>query len=136
LRSDDHALKINGNFQAAGASGLLGLTARKENMPKLKPGTVPTTDEEDHCIKEGIAEDPDTSEMTDEMFANARPASEVHPKIVEWYKRTRGKQKKPVKMPIYIRLDNDIVEHFKSGGKGWQTKINDALRKSINSQHA
>ncbi|MCI5148612.1 MAG: hypothetical protein D3916_04355 [Candidatus Electrothrix sp. MAN1_4] len=105
-------------------------------MPKLKPGTVLITDEENRRIKEGIAADPDTFEMPDEMSVNARPASEVHPEIVEWYKRTRGKQKRPIKTPIYIRLDIDIVEHFKSGGKGWQTKINDALRKSINSQHA
>ena len=106
-------------------------------MPKLKPGTILTTDEEDRRIKQGIAADPDTFEMTDEMFANARPASEVHPEIVEWYKKsTRGKQKKATKTPIYIRLDSDIVEHFKSGGKGWQTEINDALRKSMNSQYA
>ncbi|CAN2044591.1 BrnA antitoxin family protein [Candidatus Magnetomoraceae bacterium gMMP-1] len=103
-------------------------------MPKLKPGTILVTDEEDRRIKEAIAADLDTSEMTDKQFAKLRPASELHPEIVEWYKkRTRGKQKKT---PIYIRLDSDIVEHFKSSGKGWQTKINDALRKSMNSQYA
>ena len=102
-------------------------------MPKLKPGTILTTDEEDRHIKEGIASDPDAFEMTDEMFARARPASETHPRVVDAYKR-RGKQKKPKKMPVYIRLDNDIVEYYKADGKGWQTKINDALRKSINSE--
>ena len=105
-------------------------------MPKLKPGTILTTDEEDIHIKEGIAADPDTFEMTDKMLAKARPASETHPKIVDAYKRTRGEQRKPKKTPVYIRLDNDIVEYYKADGKGWQTKINDALRKSINSQCA
>ena len=106
-------------------------------MPKLKPGTILVTDEEERHIKKAIAADPDTSEMTDKQFAKLRPVSEAHPEIVEWYKkRTRGKQKKPTKTPIYIRLDSDIVEHFKAGGKGWQTKINDALRKVMNSQYA
>lgn len=101
-------------------------------MPKLKPGTIIPTDEEDRLINEAIDSDPDTSEMTPEMFAKARPVREVHPEIVEWYeKRKRGKQKKATKTPIYIRLDSDIVDYFKSCGKGWQTLINDTLRKSI-----
>jgi uncharacterized protein (DUF4415 family) len=29
-----------------------------------------------------------------------------------------------------LRLDPDIVAHFKSGGAGWQTRMNDALRKA------
>ena len=28
-----------------------------------------------------------------------------------------------------IRLDADVLDHFKAGGKGWQTRINAALRK-------
>ncbi len=68
-------------------------------MPKLKPGTILTTDEEDSRIKKAIAADSDTFEMTDEMFAKARPVSEVHPELVEWYKKcTRGKQKKQTKV--------------------------------------
>jgi uncharacterized protein (DUF4415 family) len=105
-------------------------------MPKLKSGTIIPTDEEDSLINEGITADSDTFEITDEMFAKARPASEVHPEIVDEYMRIRGKQVKPLKVPVYIRLDSDIVEHFKSGGKGWQTKINDALRNSVDSKCA
>ncbi len=30
---------------------------------------------------------------------------------------------------ISIRLDRDIVERFKATGKGWQTHLNDSLRK-------
>lgn len=32
------------------------------------------------------------------------------------------------KVPVYIRLDPDVVEFFKSGGPGYQTRINAALR--------
>ena len=100
-------------------------------MPKLKPGTFLVTDEEDRRIKEAIVADPDTSEMTDKQFAKMRPVSEVHPEIVEAYKRTRGKQKKPAKVPVYIRLDDDIVALLKSSGKGWQTRLNDTIRDSL-----
>jgi hypothetical protein len=39
----------------------------------------------------------------------------------------RGAQKAPVKVPITIRLDARVVKHFKATGKGWQTRINQAL---------
>lgn len=39
-----------------------------------------------------------------------------------------GSIPKPPKIGVYIRLDADIVERFKAGGKGWQTRINEALR--------
>ena len=40
----------------------------------------------------------------------------------------RGPQKAPVKQAVYLRLDADILERFKAGGPGWQTRINQALR--------
>ena len=42
-------------------------------MPKLKPGTILPTPEEDAAIKAGIAADPDTVELTDAEFAQLRP---------------------------------------------------------------
>ncbi len=46
-------------------------------MPKLKPETVFPTPEEEARINEGIAQDPDSPEITEEEFARARPAIEV-----------------------------------------------------------
>ncbi len=34
----------------------------------------------------------------------------------------------PLKMPVSIRLDEDIIDYFKSLGKGYQTRINSVLR--------
>ncbi|TCU34112.1 BrnA antitoxin family protein [Rhizobium azibense] len=34
------------------------------------------------------------------------------------------------KRAISIRLDQEVIDHFKSGGEGWQSRINAALRKS------
>jgi len=36
---------------------------------------------------------------------------------------------KPRKVPITIRLDADVVEWFRADGRGYQTKINQLLRK-------
>jgi len=52
---------------------------------------------------------------------------------VKAYKRTRGAQKAPTKESITIRLDAAVVDFFKSHGKGWQVKINDALFDFVNS---
>ncbi len=46
-------------------------------MPRLKPGTLFPTPEEEARINEGIALDPDSPELTEEWFARARPAIEV-----------------------------------------------------------
>ena len=35
------------------------------------------------------------------------------------------------KKQINLRIDSDIVEFFQSTGAGWQTRINDSLRKVI-----
>ena len=58
-------------------------------------------------------EDIDTSdipELDDEFFQQA----ELH---------------LPVKKPVTIRLDADVLEWFKEQGQGYQTRINNLLRK-------
>lgn len=71
----------------------------------------------------------DVPELTNEQMARLRPASEVVPHIVEEYRRTRGQQKAPVKAQVTLRLDQDVVEHFRATGRGWQTRLNAALRR-------
>ena len=91
------------------------------------------TDEEEAEIQRHIAEDPDVPEWTEEDWARARPAIEVDLELVEWSLRKRGKQKAPTKEKVTVRLDADIVAHFRESGKGWQTRLNDALRQVISS---
>lgn len=40
----------------------------------------------------------------------------------------RGPQKAPRKVQTAIRYDADIIDAFKAGGPGWQTRMNNALR--------
>ena len=48
-------------------------------MPKLKPGHISPTDEEDAAIMAGIAADPDNPELDEEYWATAKSFQEVYP---------------------------------------------------------
>ncbi len=43
----------------------------------------------------------------------------------------RGPQKAPTKQLISLRLSPEVIDHFKSTGPGWQTRIDRTLRESI-----
>ena len=40
-----------------------------------------------------------------------------------------GKLYKPIKRPITLRLDADVLAWFKKQGRGYQTRINRTLRR-------
>ena len=33
-----------------------------------------------------------------------------------------------------VRISNDVLRHFRATGRGWQTRIDDALKKYVSSQ--
>jgi uncharacterized protein (DUF4415 family) len=43
----------------------------------------------------------------------------------------RGVQKAPTKQQVTLRLDRDVLDRFRATGSGWQTRINEALKKSM-----
>jgi uncharacterized protein (DUF4415 family) len=47
------------------------------------------------------------------------------------YRRGRGPQRTPTKVSTTIRLDRDVLEFFRALGAGYQSRINDTLRKAI-----
>jgi uncharacterized protein (DUF4415 family) len=53
----------------------------------------------------------------DHVIRTARPAG-------------RPKKTEP-KEAVNIRLDPEVVAHFRAGGPGWQSRINAALRKVV-----
>ena len=41
-----------------------------------------------------------------------------------------GRPRGSAKRPISLRLDEDVLAYFRAGGPGWQTRMNEALRKA------
>jgi uncharacterized protein (DUF4415 family) len=98
---------------------------------KARRSLAQMSDEEDAELTRAAAADPDNPIIDERMFTRMRPAAEVAPEIVRRARGQRGPQKsKPVKKLISLRLDPDVVQHFRRGGRGWQSRINQALRKA------
>jgi uncharacterized protein (DUF4415 family) len=105
-------------------------------MPNARRFVPPISDEEEARIQAEIADDPDNPEMTDGELASMRPAREVlPPEFFEMIERERALRRgRPAlaapKKQVTLRLDADVVESFRAGGDGWQSRINATLRKA------
>jgi len=76
--------------------------------------------------------DDDNPEWTGEDFARARPAGEALPaEALAAFRRFRGPQKAPTKQQVTLRLDRDVLDRFRATGPGWQSRINEALKKAV-----
>nr|WP_181374929.1 BrnA antitoxin family protein [Polaromonas sp. E19S]AWD72029.1 antitoxin of addiction module, BrnA family [Polaromonas sp. E19S] len=65
----------------------------------------------------------------DEMFKPSVRLSDLPQGLREKLARpARGLQKAPVKVSTTIRLSPDVVQAFRAGGDGWQTRIDAALK--------
>ncbi|MBI3938036.1 MAG: BrnA antitoxin family protein [Betaproteobacteria bacterium] len=61
-------------------------------------------------------------------FAKMRRASAAVPQVVEAARRARGRPKLEVtKELVSLRLSPVVLDHFRSQGSGWQTRINHLL---------
>lgn len=93
----------------------------------------PLTDTEEAEIQRMIASDPDNPELTAEQLAEMRPFRDVFPELAEQIEKKlagRPKLENP-KQAISIRLDAEVIERFKASGDGWQSRMNEALRKAV-----
>ncbi len=62
-------------------------------------------------------DDPECPPLSQDQISRMQTLKEIHP---EWYK--------PTKTEIHIRVDTDVLEWYKSQGKGYQTRMNAILR--------
>jgi uncharacterized protein (DUF4415 family) len=72
------------------------------------------SEEEDAEITAAALADPDAQPVDDLLRRRGRPALPPERK----------------KVPVFLKLDPDVVQRFKAGGAGWQTRMNAALRKA------
>lgn len=70
-----------------------------------------------------ITPDGDAAELDAEFFKTAKRG---RPPLPE----------KDRKRKVTIMLDPEVIEHFRRGGPGWQTRVNEALRKTIAKKRA
>ena len=70
---------------------------------------------------------------TDVRHARASKTSHSVPEA-ENFKRLQNNESSREKIPVYMRLDEDILAYFKSEGRGYQLRINNVLRMYINAQ--
>jgi len=82
--------------------------------------------------------DEDNPEWTDETFALARPAAEVLPRYIgqaatnELLRRGPGRPAKADrKVNQTIRMDADVLAAYREQGRGWQTLMNEVLRRHM-----
>ncbi len=93
--------------------------------------TKPISDAEEARIQAMIASDPDNPEWTDEELAQAKPFAEIFPHLAATINKGGRPRSERPKLAVSIRLDQDVVDRFKSEGSGWQSRMNDALRRSV-----
>lgn len=101
-------------------------------MPRKNRPIPELTDAEEAAIQAQIADDADAPELTEEDFARMRPAREVLPPdlYANLTKNKGGRPKAEVtKVPVTLRVDPDTLAAYKATGAGWQTRMNEALRK-------
>ena len=90
-------------------------------MPKKRP---PLTDEEG-----------EVRELTQEDFRGMRPAREVMPELIEameeWRKKLGRPKAETPKVHIGFRLSADVVASIKASGRGYNARVDAALRKAF-----
>lgn len=63
---------------------------------------------------------------TDIDFSDIQPLTDDF-----WNNAKRVEMYKPIKKQITIKIDADVLDWLKSGGKGYQTRMNAILRQSM-----
>jgi uncharacterized protein (DUF4415 family) len=58
------------------------------------------------------------------------------PEMTDWSGAVVGKFFRPIKEPVTIRIDADVLDWLKSKGKGYQTRINQLLRAAMQQSKA
>ncbi|SEE69189.1 Uncharacterized conserved protein, DUF4415 family [Rhizobiales bacterium GAS191] len=90
----------------------------------MKKGNPNPLTEAQKAELEALAGMPDNTIDTSDM-----------PPVTDFTGGIRGAFFRPIKKPLSLRLDADIVDWFRQGGEGYQSRINAALREYVK-QHS
>jgi uncharacterized protein (DUF4415 family) len=87
--------------------------SRQALLARIKAAKEALSEEEDAAITAAALSDPDAQPVDELLARRGRPRL--------------GDRKK---VPVMLRLDPEVLEHFKASGDGWQTRINSSLRRA------
>ncbi len=77
--------------------------------------------EEESTIQAGIAQDPDTYELTNAEFGELKKVGRPPAAVI--------------KERVTMRLSREVVARFRASGPGWQTRIDAALKEWLETHH-
>lgn len=86
--------------------------SRAEALALARKRLAEMNEAEDAALTAAALADPDAQPVDHSALRRGRPPL------------TRPKE------AVKLRIDGDVIDAFRSSGKGWQTRINDALRKA------
>lgn len=77
--------------------------------------------------------DGEVRELTAADFALAKPFSALPKKLQATLRKIgeRGRQKAPTKKLVSLRLSPEVLDHYRATGPGWQTRIDEALKRVV-----
>lgn len=97
---------------------------------KRKPRTR-MSDLEDRRITAAAKSDPDNLPLDDAMLSRMRPVAKASPELVNMARGPGRPRLENPKLAIKLRLSPDVLDYFRATGKGWQTRIDETLRKAV-----
>ncbi|MBF0167918.1 MAG: BrnA antitoxin family protein [Alphaproteobacteria bacterium] len=89
------------------------------------------SDAEDRRITEAAKSDPDNPPLDEAMLSRMRPVAKAAPELASMARGPGRPRLQNPKLAIKLRLSPDVVAYFRATGKGWQTRIDETLRKAV-----
>jgi len=89
---------------------------------------MPNTKKKGYSARD-LREVSDSPELTKENFAKAKPFAEALPDLAASIRKGRGPNKAPTKKLVSLRLSGKVLEAYKAKGPGWQSRIDEDLRR-------
>lgn len=77
-----------------------------------------------------VSFDSDNPEWTEDDFARARPIADFPELAAAFPKSKGGRPRGSNKRAVSLRLDGEVIDKFKATGPGWQSRINEALKRA------
>jgi uncharacterized protein (DUF4415 family) len=75
--------------------------------------------------------DDDNPEWTEADFAKARPVSDFPELAAAFPKSKIGRPRGSAKELVSLRIDKTVLERLRATGPGWQSRVNEVLRKAF-----